>query len=98
MNNETTAATNVPATALFQKAYARMVALTRLDEQFSTLLKRRQELQEELRSSQAQINEEFERMMKQAEKVPAKLLALAPNVLDEVRNDLAGQVVLQEAA
>ena len=51
------------ATALFQKAHAKMVTMQRVDEQLAALLEQRRKLQDELRCCQLQINEEFERIM-----------------------------------
>src|ERR1051325_2718498 len=49
-----------PYVQLFQKAHQRIVMLERLDEQVQQILSKRQELQDELRSIQSQLNEEFE--------------------------------------
>ena len=49
-----------PYVQLFQKAHQRIVMLERLDEQVQQILQKRQELQDELRSIQAQLNEEFD--------------------------------------
>ena len=56
----------LPATAMFQKAHGRIVMLQRIDEQLAVLLDQRRKVQEELRLVQQQINEEFERVIKQA--------------------------------
>jgi hypothetical protein len=54
------AAASAPYVQLFQKAHQKIVLLERLDEQFTQLIVKRQELQEELRDIQTQINDEFE--------------------------------------
>ena len=53
-----------PYVQLFQKAHQRIVMLERLDEQVQQILQKRQELQDELRSIQAQLNEEFDTRIK----------------------------------
>ena len=61
------ASVNAPqsaAVALFQKAHAKIVTLQRVDEQFQSLVDQRRKLQEEIRAVQAQINEEFERVLR----------------------------------
>ena len=64
-----------PVVSLFQKAHGRMVMLQRVDEQLAGLLDQRRKIQEELRQVQSQINEEFDRVMKQADAAPARLLS-----------------------
>ena len=49
-----------PYVQLFQKAHQRIVMLERLEEQLQQILTKRQELQDELRSIQSQLNEEFD--------------------------------------
>src|SRR5687768_17517894 len=66
---------NSPAVGLFQKAHGKMVMLQRLDAQLSSLLEQRRKIQEELTSTQAQINDEFDRVMRQAEEAPARILS-----------------------
>lgn len=60
---------------IFQKAYARAVALQRMDEQIAAMLEQRQKLEQEFRDAQAEVNVECERMLKNASIAPAKLLA-----------------------
>jgi hypothetical protein len=55
-----TAGDAAPYVQLFQKAHQRIVMLERLEEQVQQILSKRQELQDELRSIQAQLNEEFD--------------------------------------
>jgi hypothetical protein len=52
---------------LFQNAHGRMVMLQRLDAQLSAVLEQRQRLQAELAEIQAQINDEFDRISREAE-------------------------------
>jgi len=56
-----------PYVQLFQKAHQKIVTLERLDEQITQIMTKRQELQDELRSIQAQINEEFDQRINLAE-------------------------------
>lgn len=62
----TTGDSTAPYVQLFQKAHQRIVMLERLDEQVQQILSKRQELQDELRSIQAQLNEEFESRIRTA--------------------------------
>jgi hypothetical protein len=64
-----------PTAALFQKAHTKMVTLQRLDEQLTGLLEQRKKLQDELRGVQALINEEFDRVVVEAQEAPARLVA-----------------------
>jgi hypothetical protein len=68
------ASTN-PTVSLFQRAHAKMVTLQRVDEQLVGLLEQRRKLQDELRGVQALINDEFERIMTDANEGTAKVLA-----------------------
>ena len=60
--------------AIFQKAYARAVALQRLDEQIGALLEQRQKLESEFREAQVEVNDECERMLKASSIAPASVL------------------------
>ena len=60
--------------AIFQKAYARAVALQRLDEQIAGLLEQRQKLEAEFREAQLEVNEECDRMLKSSSIAPASML------------------------
>ena len=60
---------------IFQKAYARAVALQRMDEQIGALLDQRQRLENDFREAQAEVNAECERMLRSASIAPAKILA-----------------------
>jgi len=73
MQGET--ASNSPAVGLFQKAHGKMVMLQRLDAQLASLLEQRRKIQDELSSVQASINDEFDRVMRQAEETPARILS-----------------------
>jgi hypothetical protein len=61
--------------SLFQKAYARAIALQRMDEEIGALLEQRQRLENEFREAQAEVNDACERMLKSASIAPAKILA-----------------------
>ena len=60
--------------AIFQKAYARAVALQRLDEQIAGLIEQRQKLESEFREAQLEVNEECDRMLKSSSVAPASML------------------------
>src|SRR4029453_15167183 len=63
MSTETTAPPQAQQLAsIFQKAYARAVALQRMDEQIGALLEQRQQLENEFREAQGEGNAECERM------------------------------------
>ena len=65
-----------PAVSLFQKAHGRMTTLQRIDEQLTALLDQRRKIQEELRTIQQLINEEFDRVTRQGgAAAPARVLA-----------------------
>src|SRR5438128_12668516 len=66
---------NSPAVGLFQKAHGKMVMLQRLDAQLGSLLEQRRKIQDELSAVQSQINDEFDRVMRQAEETPARILS-----------------------
>ena len=64
-----------PAVSLFQKAHGRMTTLQRIDEQMNALLDQRRKIQEELRTIQQLINEEFDRVTKQSPGMPNRVLS-----------------------
>jgi hypothetical protein len=55
-----------PVAALFQKTHAKMMTLSRIEEQFASLAAQRSKLQEELRSLQSEINSELDRAVEGA--------------------------------
>ena len=65
--------------SIFQKAYARAVALQRMDEQIAAMLEQRQKLEAEFRDAQCEVNAECERMLNSASIAPAKMLAQMAN-------------------
>jgi hypothetical protein len=65
-STEQPSADSAPYVQLFQKAHQKIVMLERLEEQFQQIITKRQELQDELRSIQSQLNEEFESRIKTA--------------------------------
>jgi DNA repair ATPase RecN len=69
------AALTSPTAALFQKAHAKLVTLQRIDEQLHSILDQRRKLQDELREVQGQINDEFDRVIRDAQEAPARLVA-----------------------
>jgi len=66
---------NSPTVALFQKAHAKLITLQRVDEQLQNLLGQRKTLQDELRTIQSQINDEFDRLLNGADEPLPKLNA-----------------------
>jgi uncharacterized protein YlxW (UPF0749 family) len=60
---------------LFQKAHQKIVTLDRLEEQVAQLLAKREELQDELKELQAQINEELEMRIRAGIESPARALS-----------------------
>ncbi len=81
---------------LFQRAHNRIITLQRVDEQIVQLLEQRAKIQEEMRSVQSQINDEFEKvMLKPAGEDPATMLShiarVAPEQLHDLRRRLAGE-------
>src|SRR5262245_39839291 len=72
--DQSPAADAAPYVQLFQKAHQKIVLLERLDEQVMQLLGKRQELQDELRAVQTQINLKLEQRIKGSGEPPAKLL------------------------
>jgi hypothetical protein len=63
------------AVALFQKAHGRMTTMQRIDEQIVALMDQRRKLQDELRTVQALINEEFDRVTRTRPESPGRMLA-----------------------
>ena len=68
-----------PAVSLFQKAHGRMTTLQRIDEQVAALLDQRRKIQEELRTIQQLINEEFDRVTRQTPGAQAGMLSRIAN-------------------
>ena len=64
-----------PTAALFQKAHAKLVTLQRIDEQLNGILDQRRKLQDELRDVQGQINDEFDRVIRDAQQATPRLEA-----------------------
>jgi hypothetical protein len=74
---------NSAVAALFQKAQGKMVMLQRLDAQLASLLEQRRKIQDELTAVQIQVNDEFDRVLRQAEETPSRILA---EIADPSRN------------
>ena len=74
MSNEAAPREASAMAAIFQKAYARAVALQRLDEQIAVLIDQRQKLESDFREAQLEVNEECERMLKHSSIAPARIL------------------------
>lgn len=74
MANDTLASPQTAA-ALFQRAHSRMTSLQRIDEQIASLVEQRRKMEEELRTVQALINEEFDRVARLSAEVPRRILA-----------------------
>ncbi len=62
-----------PLVQLFQRAHSKVTALQRMDDQIALLVEQHMRLQEEVRTIQRDINEEFERVVRYNQ-APAKLL------------------------
>lgn len=63
MSSENSSGDVSPTVQLFQRAHQKITQLGRIDEQIAQLLSRRRGLQDELRSIQGEINEEFDRQL-----------------------------------
>jgi hypothetical protein len=62
-------------TELFDKAQSEMKTLADIDAQIGELLRQRRGVQAELLQAQTKINEEFGRLMRESDELPAKVLA-----------------------
>ncbi len=69
--------TNTPAIKLFQSAHGKLVTLQRINDQLSGILAQRQRVQDELRLIKQQIDEVFERELKQEAQGPRTAAELA---------------------
>lgn len=67
MSQETNTKAVSPVATLFQSAHAKMALLQRVEEQWSKLTAQRQELQDELRSLQSEINSQLNRVIEPSE-------------------------------
>jgi hypothetical protein len=77
--------------SIFQKAYARAVALQRMDEQIAALLEQRQKFEDDFREAQAEVNEECDRMLRHTSIAPAKFLShFADSVVTHEEAETAG--------
>jgi len=88
-----------PAVSLFQKAHGRMTTLQRIDEQVTALLEQRRKIQEELRTIQQLINEEFDRVTRQGSAMPGRVLSriadgrdLGGNGADPVAHEVGEEI------
>ena len=63
------------AAELFEKAQDGIQMLARIDAEISTLLNDRRSVQENLAQVQSAINDEFGRLMRESDQLPAKVLA-----------------------
>jgi hypothetical protein len=63
------------AAALFEKAQGGIRALAQIDSQIGDLLAQRRAVQHDLTGVQTQINDEFSRLMRESDELPAKVLA-----------------------
>jgi hypothetical protein len=91
MSTEQPTGDSAPYVQLFQKAHQKIVMLERLEEQFQQIITKRQELQDELRSIQSQLNEEFESRIKApAEPSMRPVVSIAP---ENKRSRFAAQTI-----
>ena len=81
--NSPAAVNNSPAVALFQKAHAKIVTLQRVDEQLVGLTDQRRKLLEEIRAVQSQINDEFDRVLRDAQDHPVPAAMITPHIADQ---------------
>ena len=81
-----------PAVSLFQKAHGRMTTLQRIDEQVAALLDQRRKIQEELRTIQQLINEEFDRVTRQSTGAGSRVLSRIADAARDSGNGLHDSV------
>jgi len=74
-NNGTPPRDSTRFVALFQKAHGHIAALRRLDDQIAALFEHRRKSLDELRAVQAQINNEFDRVLELERIIPADMLS-----------------------
>jgi hypothetical protein len=70
---------------LFQRAHQKMVMLQRVDDQIQTLLNQRRGIQDELRGIQAQINDEFDKLLKAGNGTTAGPTRLLAEIADDFK-------------
>jgi hypothetical protein len=63
------------AAGLFEKAQAAIGTLASIDSQINQLLTQRRDVQNGLTAVQSKINEEFGRLMRESDELPAKILS-----------------------
>jgi hypothetical protein len=74
---------------LFQRAHQKMVMLQRVEDQLQQLLNQRRSVQDELRGIQAQINDEFDRLLRAGGAVPPAGVGNSPSrLLAEIADDV----------
>ena len=79
-----------PAVSLFQKAHGRMTTVQRIDEQVGALLEQRRKIQEELRTIQQLINEEFDRVTRQGVAAQAQQSSMLSRIATSARDSNGG--------
>lgn len=72
---------------LFQRAHQKMVMLQRVEDQLQQLLNQRRSVQDELRGIQAQINDEFDRLLR-AGGIPGANGGSPSRLLAEIADDV----------
>ncbi len=70
---------------LFQRAHQKMVMLQRVEDQLQQLLNQRRSVQDELRGIQAQINDEFDRLLRAGANSGASPTRLLAEIADDVK-------------
>jgi hypothetical protein len=85
---------NSAAAALFQRAHQKMLTLSRIDEQLATLIDQRRKVQDELKTVQAMINEEFDRFTRAMAELPATVVT---SISESVRAHSHGGPRIQQA-
>src|SRR5437763_997411 len=87
---------NSAAAALFQRAHQKMLTLSRIDEQLNTLIDQRKKVQDELKTVQALINEEFDRYTKLMGDMPHS--TVTTSISDEIKSHGRGPRIQQHSA
>lgn len=73
---------------LFQRAHQKMVMLNRVEEQVQQLLNQRRSIQDELRGIQAQINDEFDRLLRAGNGTAGASVSSPSRLLAEIADDV----------
>lgn len=97
MSQDQTAADAAPYVQLFQKAHQKIVMLERLDEQMVQMIAKRQELQDELKSIQSQLNQEFDTRLKAVAATAGHEAPVRPTVTLAVESTKRGRTFASQS-